>query len=116
MLEFLIENLPVHDIRIVRTIVEEVNSKLSPEQTKEFFAFINAFTSVDEKWVVPFDLGEKYLAFLKKGDAAIAAYTEFVGAQALVSENRKHFHTHKGRFPFVVWDAATCLKELKKLS
>ena len=110
------ESLSVLTIRVVRTIVDEVTSKLSPEQAKEFFTFLNLVTTIDEKWVVPFDLGEKYLGFLKKGDAAIAAYTEFVGAKALVSENRRHFHEFKDKFPFAVWDAATCLRELKKLA
>ena len=115
-MEFLVNSLPVHNIRIVRAIAEEVSDKLTQEQAKDFFTFLGNFTNIDEKWIIPFDLGEKYLAFLKKGDAAIAAYTEFVGAKALVSENRRHFHRYRDKFPFAVWDAATCLSELKKLS
>ncbi|MBI4063712.1 MAG: hypothetical protein HY401_05365 [Elusimicrobia bacterium] len=109
-------SLSAYRIRIVRAIVDEVTSKLSPEQAKEFFAVVNLVTVIDENWVIPFELGEKYLSFLKKGDAAIAAYTEFVGAKALVSENRRHFYQYRDKFPFAVWDAAACLKELKKAS
>lgn len=114
LLDFLVEHFPRHHVRIVRTIVEEVSSKLTLEQIKEFYAFLNLFTDIDEKWVIPFDVAEKYLSFFKKGDAAIAAYTEFVGAHALVTENRRHFHRHKETLPFEIWDAATCLQELKK--
>jgi hypothetical protein len=42
-----------------------------------------------EDWQIPFDLGEKYRELgLKAGDAAIAALTEWVEADYLVTENR----------------------------
>gem|GEM_PF-6525090 len=99
---------------MVRTLVDEVAGKFTTEQTKEFFAFIYAFTTVDEGFVVPYPLGEKYRAVLKAEDTAIAAYTEFVGAEAIVTENRRHFHHYAKHLPFAVWDATTCLRELKK--
>lgn len=42
-----------------------------------------------EDWEVPFELGAKYESRgLKPGDAFIAAYTEWTGAEYLVTENR----------------------------
>lgn len=69
-------------------------------------------TSIDEDFVVPFELGTKYEARgLKPADAFIAAYTEWVGADALVTENR-HFLTRQTDLPFRVLTAEQCLKLL----
>jgi len=97
-------------LRITRLIVEEVRANLTPEAFKEFINAINTFTSIDEDIFVPFELGSKYEAkALKPADAFIAAYTEWVGADALVTENR-HFLNHHSDLPFKVLTAEECLK------
>jgi hypothetical protein len=46
---------------------------------------------------------------LKEADALIAAYTEWAGADALVTENR-HFLNKHPNLPFKVLTAEKCLK------
>jgi hypothetical protein len=79
-----------YQIRIVRTILEEVRRNAIPQRFREFWLFLRALgVSMDEDWEVPFELGMKYAALgLKPGDAFIAAYTEWTGAECLVTENR----------------------------
>ena len=72
-----------HDVRFLRTIVQEVCRNL-PERYQ--------------------DMG------FKEGDAHIGAYAEVVEADILVSENRRHFHAMAGHLPFKVMDAAQFLK------
>jgi hypothetical protein len=55
-------------------------------------------------------LGVKYeIKGLKPADAFIAAYTEWVGAEVLVTENR-HFLNRHTDLPFKVLTAEECLK------
>ena len=106
----LLEKLASHTIRIPRTIFEEVKRNLSVEAFQEFNKVINDITSVDEDIVVPFELAFKYETMgLKPSDAFIAAYTEWTGAGALVTENR-HFLTRRPDLPFKVLTAEKCLK------
>lgn len=93
-------------------IVEEIRRNLPGEIFREVLAFIQRMTFVDEDFVVPFELGDKYeLAGLKPADALIAAYTEWVGAEALVTENR-HFLSRRSDLPFRVLTAEQALKIL----
>jgi len=90
-LEKLLETGHSHTVRIPRTIFEEVKRNLSPESFREFISFINALTTIDEDFVVPFEIAFKYESRgFKPADAFIAAYTEWVGADVVVTENR-HF-------------------------
>ncbi len=99
----------LHNIRIPRTIFEEVKRNLSPQAFQEFNAFIIALTTIDEDIVVPFEIAFKYEAkSFKLADAFIAAYTEWVGADVLITENR-HFLTHRLGLPFNVLTAEKCL-------
>jgi len=92
-------------LRIPRMIVEEVRRNLVPEVFREFLEFISELTTFDEDIFVPFELGSKYEATgLKPADAFIAAFVEWVGADALITENR-HFLTHRGDLPFKVLSA-----------
>ena len=113
LLDLLLQSFPSHSVRIPRNIVEEVRKHLTVETFREFIAFITSLTSVDEDFVVPFELGAKYESKgLKPSDAFIAAYAEYVGADFLVTENR-HFlnlHTH---LPFHIVTASNCLKLLE---
>ena len=110
LLEKLIEASELHIVRIPRTIFEEVKRNLTPRYLREFIAFINTFTIIDEDFFVPFELGVKYERMgLKEADAFIAAYAEWVGADVLVSENR-HFLTKHSSLPFKILNADNCLK------
>jgi predicted nucleic acid-binding protein len=111
-LEKLLDNAPKHTIRVPRTIFKEVQRNLSPEAFQEFHAFIHALTLIDEDLVVPFEVVFKYEnRGLKPADAFIAAYTEWTGADALVTENR-HFLTHQHDLPFNILTAEKGLKLL----
>ena len=110
LIERLLETSDSHIVRLPRTIFEEVKRNLSPEYLREFIAFINAFTIIDEDFFVPFEIGARYEAMgLKEADALIAAYAEWVGADALVTENR-HFLSKNPHLPFKVMTADKCLK------
>lgn len=87
----ILETFPTHSIRIPRLIVEEVRRHLTPEEFREFTGFVTTIIAIDEDFIVPFELGAKYESFgLKPTDAFIAAYVEWTGTNALVTENR-HF-------------------------
>lgn len=110
ILDRLLNKTHPHTIRIPRTIFEEVKRNLTPESFQEFTKFINTITTVDEDFVVPFELAFKYeTKGLKPADAFIAAYTEWTGADVLVTENR-HFLTHQTDLPFKVLTAERCLR------
>ena len=112
LLDVLIDKYPTHRFRISRLILEEVSRHLPPEVFHELMGAIQDLVSVDEDFVVPFELGSKYEALgLKPADAFIAAYTEWVGADILVTENR-HFLTRRTDLPFKVLTAEQTLKLL----
>ncbi len=110
LLKLLIDRFPAHSICICRTIVEEVRTNLTPKEFHSFVKFINVFAPIDEDFLIPFELGAKYeTKGLKEADALIAAYAEWVGADALVTENR-HFLTRNPDLPFKILTADKCLK------
>ena len=101
------------NIYIPRTIIREVQNNLRPILFKEFILFIHKAAHLEEDNVVPFELGMKYEAMgLKPADAFIGSFTEWVGADILVSENR-HFLSRQSNLPFKVLTAEKCLKILK---
>ncbi|MBU4124591.1 MAG: hypothetical protein KKI14_03970 [Nanoarchaeota archaeon] len=109
-LDRLIKERGANSVRIPRTIFEEVKRNLSPEAFLEFNSFINAIAAIDEDIVVPFEIVFQYEAKgLKPADAFIAAYTEWAGADCLVTENR-HFLFRHADLPFKVLTAEKCLK------
>ena len=110
LLEKMLEARHLHTIRIPRTIFEEVKRNLLPISLREFILFINELTTIDEDFLIPFELGVKYeIKGLKMADAFIAAYTEWVGADVLVTENR-HFLKHNPVLPFKVLTSEKCLR------
>ena len=114
VLDCLLDKPNIHTVRIPRTIFEEVKRNLSLEVFQEFNIFINKLTAVDEDIVVPFEVGFRYESMgLKPADAFIASYAEWVGADALVTENR-HFLTRHSRLPFKIINAESCLKIMNK--
>lgn len=98
LLDVLIERYPTHRIRIPRLIVNEVRRHLSPQVFKEWLTSLLAVAIYETQG-------------LKPADAFIAAYTEWVGAELLVSENR-HFLTRHADLPFHVLTAEQTLKQL----
>jgi len=110
LLDVILETLPEHSLRIPRMIVEEVGRHLTSEEYREFIEFITNITNIDEDIFVPFELGARYESVgLKPADAFIAAYVEWTGADALVTENR-HFLQHRSDLPFKVLTAEGCLR------
>ena len=113
LLEKILEHSDNISLRIPRLIVEEVRNNLTPEAFKEFISSITKLTKIDEDIEVPFELGVKYEVKFKPSDAFIAAYTEWVGADVLVTENR-HFLSRHANLPFKVLNADGCLRILGK--
>lgn len=90
--------------------MEEVRRNLVHDIYREFFEFISELTVIDEDFLVPFELGARYeMKGLKEADAFIAAYAEWTGADALVTENR-HFLNKHPDLPFKVLTAEKCLR------
>ncbi len=113
LLDTLLDKFPAHTLRIPRLIIEEVKRNIAPELFREFIKLISAITAIDEDFNVPFELGAKYESKgLKPADAFIAAYAEWVGADALVTENRHFLTLHIG-LPFRILSADNCIKLLK---
>ena len=91
----------------------EIRNNLTPEAFKEFILLISKLTFIDEDLIVPYELvGEYEYRGLKPADAFITAYTEYIGADALVTENR-HFLSRQSSLPFKIVTAETCLKLIK---
>ena len=111
LLEKIISKPEEYKIRASRTILEEVRRNASPERFKDFWSFLQAAgVSIDEDWEVPFELGAKYESMgLKRGDAFIAAYTEWTDAEYLITENRDF--TILTLLPFRVLRAEEFLKK-----
>jgi hypothetical protein len=80
-----------HDVRIVRTVVEEVLRNIPEAIHADFYGIIDEYLEedfgIDEQFVIPYPLGLHYrdLGF-KEADALIAAYADVVGADLLISE------------------------------
>jgi predicted nucleic acid-binding protein len=114
LLEKVAESPKNISLRVPRLIIEEVRDNLTLEAFKEFLLLINGLTKIDDDMEVPFALGAKYENMgMKPADAFIAAYAEWTGADALVTENR-HFLSRQTNLPFKVINAANCLKLLDK--
>jgi hypothetical protein len=60
LLDTILDTFPAHSIRIPRLILEEVSRHLTPEEFKEFIEFVTNLTTIDEDFVVPFELGVRY--------------------------------------------------------
>ncbi len=114
LLKTIIDTLPKHTFCISRTIIEEVRTNLTVKEFQDFIKLVNILSAIDEDILIPFQIGAKYESMgLKPADALIAAYVEWVGADALVTENR-HFLTRQENLPFKVVNAENCLKMLSK--
>lgn len=91
LLDLVIEEAEALSVRIVRRIIDEVESNLSEIGRKTFFSFISAVAEIDEDHVVPYVFEHQYeIMGFKPADAFIAAYVQWVEADYLITENR-HF-------------------------
>jgi len=91
--EDLMLNLAEFDVFIPRLVMKEVGRNLDAEQVRYLHQLIAdnpRFHIIDAS--IPPELIEKYIALglPAKADALIGAFTEWVGAQYLISDNR-HF-------------------------
>lgn len=90
----LLRVLRVFEVAIPRLVVQEVARNLrTPEQVKMFYRLLKGsprLLIVDEP--VPAELVTRYatLGLSEKADAVIGAFSEWVGAKYLISDNR-HF-------------------------
>ena len=101
-----------HSIHIPRTVFLETRQNLSPLAFMEFLKFVAHVATIDEDEVVPYEYAVKYLSQgFKQADSLIAAYSEFITADILVSENR-HFLARSNNLPFKVLSAEKALKLL----
>ena len=100
-------------LSICRPILDEISRHLLPQHISEVYSYLNALdVSIDERWSVPFEFGERYIEKgLKHGDAFIAGYAEWIGADCLVSENRADIVSQAELFPFKVSTAVEFLKK-----
>jgi predicted nucleic acid-binding protein len=104
-----------HDVRVLRTIVEEVVRNTRGEAHSLFFEALDDLLEegygIDETFIIPYHIGFQYRERgFKPADALIAAYADVVGADMVISENRKHFHGMADRLPFQVMDAEQFLR------
>ncbi|MBI2650593.1 PIN domain-containing protein [Candidatus Woesearchaeota archaeon] len=99
-------------VYINETITKEVNNNLGKSLVKDFYDFLFANNIIVFYEKLPFYLLKKYKNLgLKKGDIAIAAFCEAVGADYLITENR-HFLKSK-EFKFRVLSLKGFLTKLK---
>ena len=100
-------------VGICRPIIDEISRHLLPRQLTEVHALLRSLdVEIDERFMVPFECVERYIARgLKRGDAFVSGYTEWVGADCLVSENRKDLVDHPDLFPFKVKTAERFLRD-----
>ena len=100
-------------ISVCRPILSEIERHLLPIQVRELHLLLRALgIEIHETWAVPFETVERYVTRgLKRGDAFVAGFTEWIGADALISENRKDIVSHPHLFPFKVYTAETFLQK-----
>jgi len=116
--ERLLEIIDVYQVRIVRRIADEVVGNLPKISHEIFYKLLNNVLreeiEIDENFIVPYELGKKYeIQGFKEADAFIAAYTERIGANYLITENR-HFLSKEKELPFRVVTAEGFLDIIKE--
>ena len=107
LLERIVSRPKGYLLSVCRPILDETSRHLLPLHLSEVYAYLNALdVSIDERWSVPFEFVQRYIEKgLKRGDGFIAGYTEWIGADCLVSENRADIVSRQDLFPFKVLTA-----------
>ncbi len=99
-------------IHINETITKEVINNLSEPLIKNFYDFLFRNNINVSYRKMPFSLFNKYKNLgLKKGDIAIAAFCDMIGAEYLISENR-HFLKGIKNTKFKIVNVGQFLKKL----
>lgn len=107
------------NVTLPDVVFREVFEKLKILEGKDFasaarYAILKMDIKIVDEKLVPQELIQKYYSIIKKRpDAAIAAFTEWVNAKYLVSENR-HFLYILKRKPFEVLKAENFISVLEK--
>lgn len=100
---------------IPRQVLVELQVNFSPQEYQRFWQLINVYSArIEISWdPAPIDRLDRYRRLgCRRGDAAVAALTEHVGAEALVTENRE-FLRHAPNLPFRLLSSADLLAELQ---
>lgn len=113
MLESLLRDRDRFEIRVPQIVVTECARNLPPGTRPQLFALLDALASIDPDYVVPFETGERYRSVgLKPADALIAAYCDWIEADALVTENRHFLVQYREHLSFDVLTAEGFLQQL----
>lgn len=111
-----LQHLPRLSVKLPRQILQELRANLREEELKNLFRLVNRYPDrIDILWdKAELSLIHKYQQLgCKLGDAAVAAHTEALGVDTLVSENRDFLHEITG-LPFRVLRAEDFLQELRE--
>lgn len=111
----LLEKLRAFTVIIPRQVLVELQVNLSPQEYQEFWQLINAYPArIEISWdPAPQDRLDRYRRLgCRRGDAAVAALTESIGAEALVTENRE-FLRDVPDLPFRILSSSDLLAELE---
>jgi len=99
---------------IPRQVLAELQINLAPEEYQRFWQLINAYSArMEISWDPgPTERVNHYRGLgCRRGDAAVAALTEHVGAEVLVTENRE-FLRDVPNLPFRLVTSSALLAEL----
>lgn len=111
----LLGKLRTLQVVIPRQVLVELRVNLSSQEYQSFWQLINSYSSkVEISWdPAPIERFNRYRRLgCRRGDAAVAALTEHVGATALVTENRE-FLSHVPDLPFRLLSSADLLDEME---
>lgn len=112
----LLQNLRTFHVIIPRQVLAELQVNLAPEEYQRFWQLINAYSArIEISWdPAPIERLNLYRRLgCRRGDAAVAALTEQVGAEVLVTENRE-FLRDVPNLPFRLVTSSALLAELER--
>ena len=110
----LLQGLRAFQVIIPRQVLAELQVNLAPEEYQRFWQLINAFPArMEISWDPgPTERINHYRGLgCRRGDAAVSALTEHVGAELLVTENRE-FLRNVPTLPFRIVTSSAVLTEL----
>ena len=98
------------DVMVPLRVLLEADNNLDEEDTKKLYDILRNHGIEPDYQRVPEEMIQRYEALgCKKGDAVIAAYTELIGADYLVTQNRRFLKDVQG-LPFTVIEAAQAVR------
>ena len=90
----LLQNLRAFHVIVPRQVLAELQLNLAPGEYQRFWQLINAYSArIEISWnPAPTERVNHYRGLgCRRGDAAVAALTEYVRAEVLVTEKREFF-------------------------